>query len=422
MARWQGEQKAGAWAEAFANGSSLPVAVDGVGWTWDPGGLTVVREVQPVSRGLLVVHMSGLIALDGQSGEELWARDLPLESSVAVTPDGARVVVREGGEPARVSVLDSATGRNRSSFAVPEGTPVHGALVTGEGLLVPSGTGFSAIAFEDGEESWEYRIPEGCLGALDFVPERDWEWPVLTRADRILVAQVCREPSSGAPTTGVTALGAESGDVLWEDPDLFSPGEEREAHDNELTRIRFTSFPGRAEVVIGSGQRYRIVDSGTGGVREMTGRASEDGALSPDALVGLAGEGYVHYSPAGPAGGAPVFTRVSYDGTETTSDVPAALHSLLEADWRPEGRILSLAGGLVFLGCAADASCDRDDPLAAYFSPWEGEDSAAVELPENFNASSYMNSRLLPVPGAVVVYRRLPSGGVGGGLVGLESS
>lgn len=109
-------------AEDPGEPAPTPAAVTGVGWTWEPDAENV-RDVLTGTHGPLLVFHDGVTALDGATGDELWAYRDPRGGTVtAGTAEGGRFVHLEHGEEGErtVTVFDSATGEEAAQGRAPD--------------------------------------------------------------------------------------------------------------------------------------------------------------------------------------------------------------------------------------------------------------------------------------------------------------
>lgn len=215
-------------AETVAPDREIPGTVSEVAWKWRPPEDELIDGVLPVPNGAVAVFNSGVVALEGVTGEEMWhyRRSDAAVRSANVTPDGESVVasfsdmdVEEDTRVETVVVLDGRSGEIRDEYELPSPSVEESASrfshVTDEVFLAPgeNAMGVDAFALEGGERVWSY---EG--GGAD---ERG---PCVVAGDAVITTgTVSRDSGSGEETFLLMAgLDATTGEVLWEAEHRYS--------------------------------------------------------------------------------------------------------------------------------------------------------------------------------------------------------
>jgi outer membrane protein assembly factor BamB len=189
-------------AETVVPDREVPGTVSEVAWEWRPPEDELIDDVLPVPNGAVAVSDSGVTALEGVAGEEMWRyrRADATVRSANVTPDGESVVVSFSGmdveEDARVEtvvVLDARSGEIRDEYELPSPSVEESAsrfsYVTDEVFLAPgeNAMGIGAFALEGADRVWSY---EG--GDAD-----EWGPRVVTGDAVITTGTVSRHSGSG---------------------------------------------------------------------------------------------------------------------------------------------------------------------------------------------------------------------------------
>ncbi|GAB3716749.1 outer membrane protein assembly factor BamB family protein [Nocardiopsis oceani] len=230
-------------ASAGSEAVPVPEDVTRVGWTWEPPEHTDLLSTDAGTRGPVFTVTDGLVALDGQAGEELWAYRQPgateVESGVIAGGELAYVRYRdlfEGGEG--TVLLDTATGEVVEEGEWPEISDPEHVLdepVTAAGVTLRAEDPYRvdgeetvfAYESESAEPVWEH-TPEGGPEELCYGEEP------LPFGDTVLLGYRCAEPDlwkeeqewedeegqvpeslSGPVEASVVALDARTGDELW---------------------------------------------------------------------------------------------------------------------------------------------------------------------------------------------------------------
>lgn len=390
---------------------SLPTSVSEVGWEWsaeEAGGR--LEYILPGVSGPLMVLGSGVVGLDGVTGEELWSYRMPQTSSAraGVTPDHESVLLTlsEGAVDTTV-VLDSGTGRVLAEHEDGTGEIFQRTVeLTSDAAIVASkepGSPVETFSLMEGERLWSFEPPERGAGV---VVEK-----VLSFEDTVVLIMAyndggLRDDSVDTSEQGMLVIGldATTGEPRWELEQGFTDTVRRVA-DHELAPN------GRALLLqVGSGnQRHEfLIDPVTG--EEIEGEAYRVQERDP---VGLLDDGYVETSIDDDE------STVDYWYTSFTGEEVAHF----EVPERPGegddiGRGLLLEEGVLRLDPLTDPDLERG-PVGVEFARWEGSETpvhldADLTVNEEIRAvpEGAVDSPYLPVatlmPGAVVVTEKDP--------------
>ena len=220
-------------AEVRDGAAAVPASVSGVGWTWEAPEGESVRSAVAAGAGAVVLLEGGVVALDGETGTELWhhrRKGARTASMFNASADGELVMVdfvsgaTERPGRSLLTVLDARTGQVRAlSPWYPSESP---RLVSREsglfvGGLVENNIGRSVIGYDPGtlRKKWEYLPSENCRprDGFSFTAALD---VVVTAHDcapgRDEVVSPSRE-GDGSPTypAEVVALDPADGSVVW---------------------------------------------------------------------------------------------------------------------------------------------------------------------------------------------------------------
>lgn len=249
----------GSWQESEIDHSTfegttepldLPENVSSVGWDWEAPEETDIVEANPFPLGVIVTISDGVIALRGDTGEELWRyRRVGEEVTDAnVTTSGDRVALAYPVEeeeteaavtPHDVVLLDSATGKELGSHTEDFTTeaaltgdittlspmPEHLGLLSDSSRIVyrdvdDERTGVFSLDLETGEETWSLTDLEGeGQEGRDFNPKG-----VVASGDTIILSgnfmdedieSLDETAEEQEHTVVLLGLDAASGEELW---------------------------------------------------------------------------------------------------------------------------------------------------------------------------------------------------------------
>ena len=415
----------------FSDRMSFISSVDSVSWSWDPPESMHVSGAHPIAAGLLVIHRHGLVALHGETSEEIWSYELEENFSVSVAADGLGVLVLAGGNPGsrpieNIVFLDAITGDSVSEYPAPEGVFLHSSLMTAGQLLVPSDGGLSAYGMRTGDLSWKYEGRSECLALPDFNPGEPWIWPASTSADDLFIPEICPIEKSdgagvheGAFSISIIAIDGGSGGTLWESEPV--PMYVDDASDEAFPPVWVSvTDDARAVRMDASGENY-MFDSATGDLLEGNWPLAGDDGFYNDLRVYIGSSWNIWYQREGSGPGYHDYVKTSYSGKVVQEvQVPEESHVLVDHLWEPVNRALALEDGILTYGCTTECGDPSTGHLKLIFAPWN-DDPLEIEVeqldPEINNA--HVKSRLLAVPGAVVAYQENQSGQVLGSFVGI---
>ncbi|MFF8765330.1 hypothetical protein ACF07Q_12505 [Nocardiopsis dassonvillei] len=277
-----------------ANGIDTPHTVTEVGWQWEAPEDTVISEVHTIPSGVVVSVSDGVIALRGDTGEEIWRyrRVGTTASGSNVTPSGDSVAVSyeadgESGTATAnhdVVVLDSLTGEITSEqgtdftlvnsipqeISLLEPTPERLGLLTQDHRLTlghdgEGGLALRAIGLSSGEEEWEqHQVFQPNDQGQEFLPGE-----LATVEEAVIVTGAFADPMESASdldavqehTSVIVGLDSDSGEEIWRvEHELDAPVTYRD--------IELSTYPGSGivtAVMEGSGYFEQwLLDPATG--------------------------------------------------------------------------------------------------------------------------------------------------------------
>lgn len=227
----------------------VPQNLTSVGWDWEAPEETDIVDVRPFPLGVVVTVSDGVVALQGDTGEELWRyrRVGEAVTDANVTTSGERVALaypvdvedEAAVAPNEVVLLDSATGEELGSHtedftaeaALPTNVTTLSPMPEHLGLLSDSSrivyrklddqrTGVYSLDLETGDESWSLTDLQGeGQAGRDFHPKG-----VVASGDTIILSgNFMDEDIDSLPeiseeqehTVVLLGLDADSGEELW---------------------------------------------------------------------------------------------------------------------------------------------------------------------------------------------------------------
>ncbi|NKZ01667.1 hypothetical protein [Nocardiopsis alborubida] len=274
----------------------IPRTITEVGWNWEAPEDIVVNAVHTIPSGVVVSVSDGVIALRGDTGEELWSyrRTGTTASGSNVTPNGESVAVSYLDETDTESetettkhdvvVLDSFTGEITSeqvtdftlvnsvphNISLLEPTPERLGLLTQDHRLAlgrnsENDLTLRAIGLSSGEEEWEqYQVFQPNDQGQEFLPGE-----LVTAEDTVIVTGSFADPTETMSdldaiqrhTAVIMGLDAGSGEEVWRvEHELDAPVTYRD--------IELSTYPGSgivAAVMEGPGYFEQwLLDPATG--------------------------------------------------------------------------------------------------------------------------------------------------------------
>jgi outer membrane protein assembly factor BamB len=217
-----------------------PGTVAEVAWSWEPEELNA-QEVLPSAHGVLVRLGDGVLALDGETGEEQWRYRRPgIPALLRVSTDGGTVALAyrtwtSRGTDTELLTLDAATGRRLGEHPLPDAYPLHSfAEATASGpqyayamdrvrLTAQSHVTLwrdvevgrpliEGYSLDSGESVWSYPREASCAAPSNGGSADDKN-RIEVADDLVLVSLHCEEEPE---STGlVLALDAETGAERW---------------------------------------------------------------------------------------------------------------------------------------------------------------------------------------------------------------
>ncbi|MFE1167537.1 PQQ-binding-like beta-propeller repeat protein [Nocardiopsis sp. NPDC058789] len=370
--------------EVSEGGMAAPedvTSVSEVGWEWHPGEDESATDVHPGPVGAVVELTDGLIGLRGDTGEELWSYRIPEAGgfSASFSPSGEQVLVTASDEPA--TLLDTETGATVAEDVDWDGQTL---LLDETRLLDYRGEAtellFEVSDLESGETLWQQETPVACPGDT---PSRLIS--ALHASEALVLLLHCSEDTSeGAlrvpeadTVNALVALDPVDGEELWR----------QESEDTEgLGLAEALLLQGAVVADLPGEEGWLIIDPADGSVL----------AESPKPVLSV-GEGHYLAGPD-PLAEDPTHELRTFDGEVTASA------TLPDDRWpgdTPESAV-GLPEQLVTVDMERGSP---EDPVNAVVTPWDDAGSEdVIDATATKRASQDDPGRLLPVPGALLVY------------------
>lgn len=379
---------AGVISEVFEGEVPVPGAVTSVsevGWEWLPGEGETASDVHVGPTGVVIELEGGLVGLRGDTGEELWRYQIPGAEgfSALFSPSGDRALVAPVDELA--VLLDTTTG---AAVAQDIDWDRGDSLLGGARLLdswgEPTQHLIEVSDVESGETLWKLEAPVTCSEGEShrLISRRDHSEAIifLIHCSEDTSEDALRVPEAGT-VNALVALDPADGRELWrrESVDIEGRGL---ASMLMLQDTLVADLPGE--------EGWLIIDPMDGSVL----------AKSPKPVLTVNETDYL-------AGPDPFVDDPTYELRTFEGEVSAST-TLLEERWygdTPETAV-GLPEQLVTLDMVRGSPRDE---VNAVVTPWgdEGSDEFITGTTTD-RASIFDPGRLLPVPGAILVY--VPTG------------
>lgn len=238
----------------------LPDSVSGVGWVWEAPEGDHVRRAATAGEGLVVLIGDGVVALAGETGEELWHHRRPgsVTGQLFTSADGATVMLSflPGiGSPrgALFVALDAHTGRVRAQDTLPVNVARRAPRVDlfDDGHVAHAASGaMTGLDPESLARTWRFQAPEECRveGASSSAGGRDV----------VATFYECVEPGGEGSEVVVLGLDPADGSEVWRH-ELSTSRTYEEVHgdhdevalrtgtDGEVMALYWKSFENRAQ-------------------------------------------------------------------------------------------------------------------------------------------------------------------------------
>lgn len=438
----------------------LPSQVNGVAWQWQVPEDAWGVEVLSGNRGPVAVLHDGVIALNGEDGEEIWGLRVQegedtVNVSAGVTPDGNYSIVghargKEDDLSFHVTVMDTITGEVESKYSETISDLVSPQLATESRVpdlrnlsnhtwLEPSSEGFVAREISTGDISWEFEPDPECRMIAGSVETNLLDASVGSTGEAFLVPLACAQrgsaPENGPETAAgeILALDAATGEAKWASTKEIELRRSPSSLPGEFT-IRFDVSPDGRSFVARTSNGRTLFDVETGEVlyEDLTDFFPAESieyyfSIGQDSLAvnrnSARNERPLRLGVVELPGG-----RVTSE-TELPAEYYArtdpAYYSIRPADLGSVGAI-PLAEGVLVLGCDYDCSSESvsgadSEGVLALFVPWgEVEVESVIELPGFTPERHYQHDGLLLVPGGVVAYQETGTSGFYEELIGLN--
>lgn len=378
-------------------------SVSEVAWEWTvPDEDVNLAEVLPGTAGPVMVISDGVIALDGETGEELWHYRMESGGVQGAwsTPEGREVLVTvSGGAEDAAVLLDAGTGELIAEFetGVPGGTDRTAVVTSHTGVIPPDRPDdpVSAFSLGEGGSAWTYEPPEREGSAGVIVED------VFRAGDTVVVTAAYNDGSTDGAAIDqgmlVVGLDGETGESLWEVEQEFT-ADMRHVPEYKVSPSEEVLFLG-----VGAEQRHEfLLDPATG--EEIPGELYRD--RSDRHPVALLDDGYVDMA-VDYEQDVVEYRHMSFAGEEL-----AQVSARLRAADREDTPDLALEVGLLRLDYVGDEELARG-PVTAEFVEWGAEEepqplrlgmTANEEWWQQPDVSGAIDPPVMvSVPGAVVV-------------------
>lgn len=416
-------------AEEDISISPEPEAMEEILWTWSPEGDSY-RRVLRGAAGPIIVSESGIAALDGSDGREIWSFEYKVEGemTVGVTPDEKSVLVgyfkeNSNSPEIEIKVFDSLSGEMVSDYErefrskgeeweewkedIPSFTSASNST-----WIEYAEDSISAIDSLSGEDAWEY-IPEpGCSLIQDHV-DRDFSGYSIGVTGNIYIAfLICSgNTEEAADVARLVGLNSETGEIAWDPVDNVSLRSTEDSGVIYYTPRVNLSQDGKYFVATIDGN-YEVFSVDSGSLIQWT-EEEDDNLSSPFAGSFFFRDNQIYSFEAEQTDS----VIESFDATsgellnQTKFSPDFDMVSFPSYSYlRPSNyssRATVLSDGFLTLACFTE--CDfnykgeHKGPIFAVFAPWDEEsEEIFLEMEEVYS----LRHSLILLPGSVVVTQR----------------
>lgn len=358
-------------------------SVSGVGWEWEAPGGQSISSVQSSQGGPLMILSSGIVGLDGASGEEIWHYLVPeAEEFIArVATDGSSVLLVHGEEesesPDESLLLDAQTGELLAEFD-PSAEDWEPGLVNEDARAFVSGPEnlVTVMGLETGETWWQQSEQLTCESEPDAEITHQG---VYAMYESVAVTVTNCRVGSAVTTQAIAGLAVETGEEVWR----WETEEEGLHHFRTVGNHMAVSLP--------TGGALAVLDVRDGSVIRESGvdllDLREDGYLVRDREADSEGD---------------VFEFRGFEGEVLESATLFEQNELASYSW---GQNAALTEGVVSIQSRLGGP-DLTE-LSAAFTPWGAEEFTVLEAGFPAGPKESANPSDLPglfsVPGAVVL-------------------
>ncbi|WP_152487014.1 outer membrane protein assembly factor BamB family protein [Nocardiopsis halotolerans] len=383
----------------------VPENITRVGWEWEAAENSSITDTHSFKGGVVVSLNDGVVALQGDTGEEIWHYRRPGQklNSSGVTPDGSLVVLtysQENSNSLDLLVLESSTGEinsDRTAVIDESSRETHTLLaamphLTDFGLLTntnrvsyshSSEEGLRLRSFDltTGEEAWEM---SNIASKPSFSPG-----PFITSEETVVLVGTSETPEPTATLIGVDAM---SGEELWrEEYPVATPV--------SPSSIRLSTYPGSKLLFI------HIPTIGYLAINPVNGTPASDPLDDKNTIVGFSDDNY-SYSAWDADTSSSTYFRGTFEGEDILSIDPPE-----SADPYAEKHVASLEDVLARINVNKNGNSWSEAQLTVM--PWGAEEVNTINLdmkvPSEPNQDGVADGIIAPpvymtlAPGALVI-------------------
>lgn len=291
-------------ADSVPEALGYPDSVSEVAWEWQPPGGSGLLLARSVPVGALMFHGDGVVALAGDSGEEVWKYRVKGSKVVGDVSDNQKFVAlhvdAEDEGQVEMVILDSSTGEILHQYPVDHGAnPVSGggviwhqirpalSAVTEEAWFTSTETGEVVTARELGtdENLWSVESPLECEESRTVDSVFAWD-------ETVVLALTCfvdsEYPGAGSMNdqvefvSALIGLDSNDGSELWREEGLVG------RHPDDSIEREFTTFEdGMVLVRYPYSDTGQVLDAATGEVVTMKDRQIPVWSSAGGARIGV---------------------------------------------------------------------------------------------------------------------------------------